>query len=71
MTHDDATAEAARRQAEDPSSTWTVVRRGDAWAVARIGIKPPQTPSGTATQPPPPAPREEPPDQTLNRLYQV
>lgn len=65
MTREEAATEAARRQREDPSSTWTVVRREDEWALVRIGLKAPRTPSGTATKPPPEAPPEGPPDREL------
>lgn len=52
MTRDEAEAEAARRQADDPQSTWTVREREGVWAVVRIGL-PHQRASGTATKPPP------------------
>lgn len=60
MTRQDAADEAARRQADDPTSIWTVARRGSEWAVVRIGLAAPRTPSGTATKPPPEAPQEGP-----------
>lgn len=59
MTHDEAVAEARRRQAVDPDATWIATERDGAWVVARIGLPPPG-PTGTAVKPPPPAPHETP-----------
>lgn len=59
VTHDEATAEAERRQAADPSATWIATQRDGAWIVARIRV-PRTKPTGTATKPPPPAPRDDP-----------
>lgn len=59
MTHEEAIAEAKRRQAADPGASWIATSRDGEWTVARIGavsIKP----TGTATKPPPPAPRDDP-----------
>jgi hypothetical protein len=60
MTRDEALAEVKRRQAFDPDVTWIVTPRGNEWAVARIGMTPPVKQSGTATKPPPVAPRDDP-----------
>ena len=40
VTHDDATAEARRRQTADPESTWIATQRDGEWVVARIGLQP-------------------------------
>lgn len=58
MTHDEALAEAKRRQASDREGTWIATERGSEWAVARIGVRPTEV-TGTATKPPPVAPRED------------
>lgn len=59
MTHEDAIAEAKRRQAADTGGTWVPASRDGEWTVVRIGV-PPTQPTGTATKPPPPAPRDDP-----------
>ena len=38
MTHEQAIAEAARRQLSDPEVTWIATRRGSEWTVA-LGTK--------------------------------
>jgi hypothetical protein len=59
MTREEAIAEAERRQASDPSATWIATQREGEWVLARIGVA--QTkPTGTATKPPPQAPRDDP-----------
>ena len=58
MTRDEATAEAKRRQASDREGTWIATERGSEWTVARIGVAPTKE-TGTATKPPPVAPRED------------
>ncbi len=58
MTRDEATAEAKRRQASDREGTWITTERGSEWTVARIGVAPTKE-TGTATKPPPVAPRED------------
>jgi hypothetical protein len=59
MTHDEAIVEAQRKQAADPSATWIATQRDGEWVVARVGI-PPIKATGTATKPPPEAPRDDP-----------
>ena len=59
MTRDEAIAEAKRKQASDPSATWIATQRDGEWAVARVGVAPVK-PTGTATKPPPEAPRDDP-----------
>ena len=59
MTHDEAVAEARRRQVVNPEATWIATERNGSWVVARIGLQPPG-PTGTAIKPPPPAPHETP-----------
>jgi hypothetical protein len=59
MTHDEAIAEAARKQASDPSATWIATPRDGEWVVARVGVAPIKA-TGTATKPPPAAPRDDP-----------
>jgi hypothetical protein len=61
MTHDEALAEAERRQRLHPDAKWIATRRGNAWVVARIGLAPTTIKQiGTATKPPPAAPRDDP-----------
>jgi hypothetical protein len=60
MTRDEVIAEVARRRACDSVATWVSTCRDGEWTVARIGVAPPAKPTGTATQPPPAAPREDP-----------
>ena len=71
MTHEEAKAEAARRNREDPErsrSSWLPRHvEGETWELARVGI-PGSAATGTATQAGEPAPREDtrppfPPDQ--------
>jgi hypothetical protein len=59
MTREEAIAEAKRRQASDPGFTWIATSRAGEWTVARIGVAPTK-PTGTATKPPPLAPRDDP-----------
>ncbi|MGI8593066.1 MAG: hypothetical protein ACR2ML_01615 [Solirubrobacteraceae bacterium] len=59
MTRDEAMAEVERRQASDPDGSWVAAQRGSGWTVARIGVAPPKQ-TGTATKPPPVAPRDDP-----------
>ncbi len=59
MTRDQAIAEVERRRTSDPGATWVSIRRGDGWAVARIGLAMTKA-TGTATKPPPAAPRDDP-----------
>jgi hypothetical protein len=59
MTREQAIAEVESRRAKDPDATWVTVPRGGEWTVARIGLAPTKQ-SGTATKPPPPAPRDDP-----------
>jgi hypothetical protein len=59
VTHEEAIAEVERRRVSDPDATWVATRRGDQWTVARIAV-PTIKPTGTATKPPPAAPRDDP-----------
>jgi hypothetical protein len=59
MTRDEAMAEAAKRQRLHPDAKWVATQRGSEWTVARIGLTPTK-PTGTATKPPPVAPRDAP-----------
>jgi hypothetical protein len=59
MTREQAIAEVERRKASDPGATWIVTERDGEWTVARIGVAPVKA-TGTATKPPPPAPRDDP-----------
>jgi len=59
MTHEQAIAEVERRRISDPEATWIATQRGKEWTVARIGLAPSKL-TGTATQPPPVAPRDDP-----------
>jgi hypothetical protein len=59
MTRDEAIADAKRKQACDPSATWIATQRAGEWVVARVGVAP-VTAIGTATKPPPQAPRDDP-----------
>jgi hypothetical protein len=58
-TRDEAIAEAKRRQASDPHASWIATSRDGEWAVVRIGVVPTKV-TGTATKPPPAAPRDDP-----------
>lgn len=60
MTREEAVAEAKRRQASDPGASWIATSRDGEWTVARIGVAPTQPSTGTATKPPPVAPRDDP-----------
>jgi hypothetical protein len=60
MTRDEAMAEVERRQTSDPDVTWIATQRGSGWIVARIGMAPATRQTGTATKPPPVAPRDDP-----------
>jgi len=59
MTHEEATAEAKRRQASDPGASWIATSRDGEWTVLRIGVAPTKV-TGTATKPPPVAPSHDP-----------
>jgi hypothetical protein len=59
MTREEAIAEVERRRASHPDATWVATQRGEDWIVARIGLAPTK-PTGTATKPPPAAPRDDP-----------
>jgi hypothetical protein len=60
MTREEAIAEVARGRAYDSEATWVSTCRDGEWTVARIGVAPPAKPTGTATQPPPAALRDDP-----------
>jgi hypothetical protein len=59
ITREEAIAEAKRRQASDPDASWIATSRNGEWTVARIGVVPTKA-TGTATKPPPVAPRDDP-----------
>jgi hypothetical protein len=59
MTREDAISEAKSRQASDPSATWIATARDGQWTVVRVGVASTK-PTGTATKPPPLAPRDDP-----------
>ena len=59
MTHDEALAHAERMRESDSTATWIVTEHDGQWTVARVGIAT-QRPTGTATKPPPTAPRDDP-----------
>jgi hypothetical protein len=59
MTQDEAIAEAARLQREQPDAKWVATQRQGEWVVARIGLEP-TAPTGTTVQPPPTPPRDAP-----------
>lgn len=59
MTRDEATAEAKRQAAAHPEATWLATERDGEWVVTRIGLAPVRA-TGTATKPPPEAPRDDP-----------
>lgn len=65
MRRENAEREAEARQAEDRTRTYRAMRRGDAWAVAVLPIRPNDDVTGTATRPPPVAPQEGPPDREV------
>lgn len=59
MTRDEALAEVKRRQASDPDASWIATLRNAEWTVVRVGMVSTK-PTGTATKPPPVAPRDDP-----------
>ena len=59
MTHQEAIAEVERRRAADPSASWIATQRDRDWIVVRVGVAPTNV-TGTATKPPPLAPRDDP-----------
>jgi len=59
MTREEAIAEVERRQTVDPGATWVASQRMGDWIVVRIGVAPTKV-TGTATKPPPVAPRDDP-----------
>lgn len=59
MTREEAVAEAKRRQASEPDASWIATRRDGDWTVVRIGVASTKV-TGTATKPPPAAPRDDP-----------
>jgi len=59
MTKDEAMAEVERRRGSEPHASWVATQRDGDWVVARIGIAPVEQ-TGTATKPPPTAPRADP-----------
>jgi hypothetical protein len=72
MTRDQAIAEAARSQRLRPDAKWVAVQRDGEWVVARIALVPTMiAQTGTATKPPPTAPRDDPYSQReiITRLY--
>ena len=62
MTREEAIAEAKRRQASDPDASWIATSLDGAWTVVRIDVTPTKS-TGTATKPPPVAPRDDPHSQ--------
>ena len=61
MTREQAIAEAKRRTAAETDATWIATQRDGRWTVARVDVAPGITPKGTATTPPPVAPRDDSP----------
>jgi hypothetical protein len=59
MTRKEAIGEAKRREASVPDVSWTAPSRDGERTVARIGVAPTNL-TGTATKPPPVAPRDDP-----------
>ena len=59
MTREESIAEAERRRAADPAASWIASQRDRDWIVVRIGMAPTKV-TGTATKPPPVAPRDDP-----------
>jgi len=57
MTREEAIAEAERRRAA--AASWIASQRDRDWIVVRIGVAPTKV-TGTATKPPPVAPRDDP-----------
>jgi hypothetical protein len=72
MTREEAMAEAARRQRSHPDAKWVAAERNGEWTVARIALAPTAIAQmGTATKPPPTAPRDDPYSQLeiVTKLY--
>jgi hypothetical protein len=65
MTREEAIAEAKRKQMSDPDASWIASSRDGEWTVVRVGVAPTK-PTGTATKPPPAAPRVD-PHSTIER----
>ena len=59
MTREEAIAEAKHRQMSDPAASWIPTSRDGDWTVVRIGVALTKA-TGTATKPPPVAPRDDP-----------
>jgi hypothetical protein len=59
MTQEEAIAEAKRRQASDPDTSWIATSRDGEWTLVRIGVVSTKA-TGTATKPPPVGPRDDP-----------
>jgi hypothetical protein len=59
MTREEAVAEVERRRVADPGVSWIASQRDGDWIVVRIDIAPTKV-TGTATKPPPVAPRDDP-----------
>jgi hypothetical protein len=68
MTREEAIAAAERRRASHPEATWVATERDGEWVVARIGVTPTQA-TGTATKPPPEAPRDDPHSATERAVW--
>jgi hypothetical protein len=65
MTREEAIVEVERRRAADPGASWMATERDGDWIVLRIGVAPTNV-TGTATKPPPTAPRDD-PHSTIER----
>jgi hypothetical protein len=65
MTRQEAIAEVERRRAADPGASWIASQRNGDWIVVRVGVAPTKV-IGTATKPPPVAPRDD-PHSTIER----
>jgi hypothetical protein len=59
MTREEAMAEVERRRVAYPDASWIASQRDGDWTVVRIGVVPTKS-TGTATKPPPVAPRDDP-----------
>jgi hypothetical protein len=59
MTRQEAISEVERRRAADPAASWIASLRHGDWIVVHIGVAPTKV-LGTATKPPPVAPRDDP-----------
>ena len=59
MTREEAIAEAKRRRASDSDASWIASSRDGEWTVVRVGVVSTKI-TGTATKPPPVAPRDDP-----------